>query len=185
MSGEAKNTSLWNGADVYIAPAGTAGPTGVTGAWPAPWVAVGLLDGSEGITEGRDEDTGEHYAWGGNLYRRTRSKHKRSFKFTALEDNDTTFDLVNPGSTRTTANGVRTSTVKVPVTEQFAVGHELRDGDVVKRRWAKTAEVSELEEIKEGEEDPTVFGITTLIFPEADSTLYHVIETDPTYVKPA
>lgn len=181
MSGDAKNTSLWNGADVFIAPADTAGPTDTTTAWAVDWEAVGLLDGEEGFTEGRDQDTSEHYAWGGNLYRRTISKHKRTFKFVALEDNDVVFDLVNPGSTRTTATGVRTSTIKAPVAGQkFAIGFELRDNGRVKRRIAKIAEVSEVAEIKESESEPTVYEITVMVFPEADGTLYETIEDDPT-----
>lgn len=180
MSGDAKNTSLWNGADVFIAPLSTAAPTDTTTAWAAAWKAVGLLDGEEGFTEGRDQDTSEHYAWGGNLYRRTVSKHKRSFKFVALEDNDVVFDLVNPGSTRTTATGIRTSTIKAPVAgQQFSIGFELRDNGRVKRRVAAIAEVSEVGEIKESESDPTVYEITVLVFPEADGTLYTTIEDDP------
>ncbi|UVK63534.1 major tail protein [Arthrobacter phage Janeemi] len=180
MSGDAKNTQLWNGADVFIAPLGTAGPDDTVTAWAASWDAVGLLDGEEGFTEARDQDTSEHYAWGGNLYRRTVSKHKRSFKFVALEDNDVVFDLVNPGSDRTTAAGVRTSKIKAPVAGQkFAIGFELRDNGRIKRRIAKIAEVSEVAEIKESESDPTVFEITVLVFPESDGTLYTTIEDDP------
>ncbi|UIW13266.1 major tail protein [Arthrobacter phage Crewmate] len=182
MSGDAKNTTLWNGADVFIAPLDTAGPADTVTAWAAAWDAVGLLDGEEGFTESRDQDTSEHYAWGGQLYRRTVSKHKRSFKFVALEDNDVVFDLVNPGSARSTdgATGVRTSTIKAPVAGQkFAIGFELRDNGRVKRRIAKIAEVSEVAEIKESENEPTVYEITVLVFPEADGTLYTTIEDDP------
>lgn len=179
MAGDAKNTSLWQGADVFIAPEGTTGPTDVTTAWASVWVPVGLLDGEEGFTEGREQDTSEHYAWGGILFRRTMSKHKRSFKFVALEDNDTVFELVNPGSTRTVdaTTGIRTGKIKAPVAGQrFAVGFELRDNGKVKRRFAKSAEVSDVDEIKESETEPTVYGITSLLFPEADGTLYTTIE---------
>lgn len=180
MTGEANNTALWDGADIYIGPAGDSGPADLSTAWGNGWNAVGLLDGAEGITEGRDGDTSEHYAWGGVLYRRTSSKHKRTFKFVALEDNATTFRLVNPGSDRSSAAGIRTSTIKVPKPgDRFAVGFELRDGEKVKRRSAKFAEVQEVGEIKESEEDPTVFEITVVIFPESDGTLYRTIEPDP------
>jgi hypothetical protein len=181
MAGDSKNTSIWAGADVFIAPLGTAGPTDVTTAWAtATWKAVGLLDGAEGFTEGREGDTSEKYAWGGILYRRTASKHKRTFKFVALEDNSTIFDLVNPGSTRSTASGVRTGVIKVPTAgTRFAIGFELRDGTRVKRRFAKNAEVMEIGEIKESEEDPTVYEITVVLFPESDGTLYRTVETDP------
>lgn len=181
-TGNTKNTTLWQGADVFIAPEGTSGPQDVTTEWASAWELVGLLDGEEGFTEERDQDTNEHYAWGGILYRRTTSKHKRTFKFVALEDNDVVFKLVNPGSTRSSSLGLTSSTVKVPVTERFAVGMELRDGDRTKRRIIGHAEVSEVGEIKESEEDPTVFEITVMIFPEADGTLYETFETDPNYV---
>lgn len=184
MAGNAKNTTIWDGADVYIAPTGTAGPNDLTSAWAVAWKAVGLLDGEEGFTEAREENSGEHYAWGGILYRRTRSQHKRTFKFVALEDNDVTFSLLNPGSTRTAATGVRTSTIKVPVGYEFAVGMELRNGATKKRRHALRAEVVEVGEIKESETEPTVYEVTVVVYPESDNTLYRVIETDPTYVAP-
>ena len=182
MSGDVKETSLWTGADVYIAPDGTAGPADLTTAWAVDWKAVGLLDGESGITESRDQDTKEHYAWGGILFRRTSSKHKRSFKFVALEDNDTVWGLLNPGSpARTTATGTRTATVKVPEAgHKFAIGFEITDGARKKRRFALSAEVTDVAEIKESESDPTVYEITVVIYPEADGTLYHEIETDPT-----
>jgi len=180
MAGDAKNTALWQGADVYIAPENTAGPTDTITAWASAWDVVGLLDGTEGFVEGRDGDSSEKYAWGGILYRRTSSKHKRTFKFVALEDNETTFALVNPGSTRTVASGIRTGQIKVPTTgTRFAIGFEVRDGDKVKRRVAKHAEVQEIGEIKEGEEDPTVYEITVVIFPDSDGLLYTTVEDDP------
>jgi len=184
MAGNASNTQLWNGADVFIAPEGTSGPTDLTTAWAASWEAAGLLDGEEGFTEEREEESSEHYAWGGILYRKTRSQHKRTIKFVALEDNAVTFDLVNPGSTRTATGGVRTSKVKVPTTKRFAIGFETRDGEKIKRRIVQSAEVAEIGEIKESETDPTVYEITVIIYPEADGTLYDEIATDPEYVAP-
>lgn len=182
MSGDALNTTLWQGADVYIAPEGTAGPTDTTAAWAVDWKAVGLLDGENGIEESRDGDTSEHYAWGGILFRRTSSKHKRSFKFVALEDNDTVYSLVNPGSpARTVTTGVRTGKVMAPKAGvRFAIGFETVDGDRIKRRFALSAEVTEVATIKESEKDPTVYEITVVLFPESDGTLYHTVETDPT-----
>lgn len=185
MSGDAKNTSLWADADVYIASAGTAGPEDLKLGWGTGWDLVGLLDGEEGFTESREEDTGEHYAWGGRLYKRTKSKHKRSIKFVALEDNKATFRLVNPGSTRTSVGGVRKSKIVVPKTDSFAIGFELREGDRVKRRFVKRAEVTELGDVKDSETDPSVFEITVLIFPEDDGTLYTTVETDPAGTTPA
>jgi hypothetical protein len=178
MSGDTANTAIWTGADVYIAPAGTAGPTDVTTPWPAGWNAAGLLDGDEGFTLGRDEESGEFYAWGGILFAKTKSKHKRTIKFVAVEDNDVVFQLVNPGSDRTLAAGVTTSTVKVPLSNDFAIGFETRYGTKIQRRIVDRATVEEIDEIKESETDPTVFGITTVIYPAADGTLYTEIKAD-------
>lgn len=172
MAGDATNTALWTDADVYIAPVGTDGPADVTSAWPSAFDAVGLLDGGEGFTVARDEDTSEHYAWGGVLVKKTRSKHKRTIRFVAMEDNDTVFALVNPGSTRTVAAGVTTATVKVPRYTDFAIGFEMREGDKIKRRYVRRATVEQIADITESEGDPTVYDITVVLYPESDGTLY-------------
>lgn len=172
MAGEPNNAALWEAADVYIAPVGSTEPVDVTAAWDAAWDAVGLLDGEAGLAESREEDSTDYFAWGGTLVKRARGKHKRTLKFVALEDNDTVFSLVNPGSTRSESGGLTTSTVKVPKRDEFALGLEVRDGDKVKRRMAKRAEVQEVGEIKEAEGDMTVYEITVVIYPESDGTLY-------------
>lgn len=182
MAGNADNTALWDGADVFIDfTRAVSGPTDLATPWAAGWAAAGLLDGEEGFTHGREQDTSEHYAWGGILFKRTKSKHKRTAAFVALEDNDVTFRLVNPGSDRATSLGVRTSTIKVPTSEQFSIGMEIREAGSgkIKRRWARTAEVQEVGEIKESETDPTVYEITVVILPESDGTIWHEVETDP------
>lgn len=173
MTGDATNAALWQGADVYINDTvGSAGPTDLTTAWGTGWNGVGLLDGAEGFTEARDQDSSEFYAWGGLLVKKTTSKHKRTIKFVALEDNPIVFALVNPGSTRTTAAGLTTSTVVVPTSEEFAIGFETRDGTKVKRRMVKRAEVEAIADISESEDKLTVYEITVVLYPEADGTLY-------------
>lgn len=172
MAGNATNAALWQNADVYIAPASTAGPSNVTSAWASAWSAVGLLDGEAGFAESREEESNEIYAWGGLLVKKTKSKHKRTIKFVALENNATVFGLVNPGSTRTTAAGVTTASVKTPTLTEFAIGFESRDGATVKRRSIKRAVVEEIGETVESESGLTVYEITVTIYPETDGTLY-------------
>lgn len=175
MSGDAKNTSIWTDADVRVDFSMTAdAPASSFDPYDAGWAVVGLLDGGEGFEEERDEDTSEHYAWGGVLIKKTRSKHKRTIKFVAMEDNATTFRLVNPGSVRGTADadGVRVSKIKVPKYEPFAISFEVREGDSVRRRTVKHAEIEEIGSIKAGEEEPEVREVTVVLFPEADGTLY-------------
>lgn len=185
MSGDATNTNLWTGADVFISPLGTHGPADLTTAWGADWKLTGLLDGDQGIVESRAQTESEFYSWGSLLYRRTVTKQKRTFKFHALEDNGTTFQLANPGSTRTSTAGVRTGNTKVPLAGYFyAMGFELRDGAKVKRRIAAKVEVIAVADIKESEANPTVFEYTVLVYPDTTGSLYTTIETDPNYVAP-
>lgn len=180
MAGDTDNVDLWQDADVYIGEVGATEPTDVTTAWGGDWDLVGLLDGDEGFTQTREEDTSERYAWGSILVKKTRSKHKRTIRFVALEDNDTVFNLVNPGSDRETAGGLTTSTVKVPRYAEFAIGFETREGDKVKRRLVKRADIEEVGEIKDTEADVTVYEITVVLLPEEDGTLYVDLEgTDP------
>lgn len=182
MSGNANNTAIWTGADVYVADVGTEAPTTPSAEWGVGWNAVGLLDGEEGFAESRENETSEHYAWGGILYRRTSGKHKRTVKFVALEDNDVTFQLINPGSVRSTSGGVRTGQIVVPQAgKRFAIGFETRDGGRIRRRIAALAEVQEVGEIKESETEPTVYEITVVIFPDADGVLFTTVETDPNH----
>lgn len=178
MAGNTANAALWQNADVYIAPVDTAGPTDLTTAWAGAWEPVGLLDGAEGFVESREAETSEHYAWGGILVKKTKSKHQRKVKFVALEDNDTVFGIVNPGSTRETAAGVTTSTVKVPTNAEFAIGFEARDGTKVHRRFVKRATVDEVGDIKESEEELTVYEVTVALYPESDGVLYTSLSGD-------
>lgn len=173
MAGTVSNTALWGNADVYVAPASSLGPINVVQAYAAPWVAVGLLDGDEGFTMSQENETSDHYAWGGLLVRRTRSKHKRTIKFVCLEENAAVFGIVNPGSaTPTSAAGLTTRTVKVPTNPEIALSFEVRDGYNVKRRTVKRCQVSEVGEVKDSEADLLAYEITVTLLPESDGTLF-------------
>lgn len=181
MSGDATKTSLWTDADVRVDwTAAAAAPVDGKTPYAAAWGLVGLLDGASGIEETRDEDTAEHFAWGGILIKKVRSKHKRTIKFVALEANDDVFKLLNPGSTKGTAvSGVTTDIVKLPKYVDFGISFEVREGLVARRRTVKRATIEEIGTIKAGEDEPTMYEITVVIYPEADGTLYRDV-TGPT-----
>ncbi|MFG3715803.1 hypothetical protein [Micromonospora sp. NPDC047730] len=182
--GDPTKVNLWSGADVYIAEPGTAEPTDLTTPWAVDWDPAGILDGEEGFTWEREEDSSEYYGWGGILVKKTRSKHKRTVTFVAMEDNPVVFALVNPGSTQTVAGGITTSKVKVPKYVDIAVGFELREGTKVRRRTVKRATAEVAGEIKESETAPTVYTILVTLFPEADSTLYTELSGDTADLTP-
>ena len=180
MAGDVSNPRLWEGADLWTAPMGTAIPTNLTDPMSSAtgWQAVGLLS-EDGASEARDEDSTDFYAWGGQLIRTKRSKHKRTIQVTALEDNLVVFGLVNPGSTVSTADGVNTRTVKIPKSEKVSFVLELRDGDIVRRRHIPMGEVTEVGEVPLSETDLQAFELTITIYPDADGVLYHDIDNDP------
>ncbi|MDG4801720.1 hypothetical protein [Micromonospora sp. WMMD980] len=172
MAGDPTKADLWGGADVYIADVGTVEPSDLITPWSVDWEPVGILDGEEGFTWERDEDSSEFYGWGGILIRKTRSKHKRTVKFTALEDNEVVFELANPGSTRSTTAGLVTAKIKVPQNRDFAIGFELRDGDKRIRRTVKRATADVDGEVKESETELTAYNFLVTLYPEGDGTLY-------------
>ncbi|MEU0992008.1 hypothetical protein [Streptomyces sp. NPDC005953] len=183
MAGDTDNPRLWEGADFYAAPVGSTAPTDTITAWAAAWKAAGLLS-EDGASESRDQDSTDHYAWGGILVRTTRSKHKRQLKVTCLEDNLVVFGLVNPGSTAVTATGTTTRSIKVPTADPRAFGLELRDGGITKRRVIQKGEVDEVGEVSLSDSELTAYELTITIYPAADGTLYTDITDDPQAVVP-
>lgn len=183
MAGDPTKVGLWINADVYIGAVGATMPIDTDTPLDAGLKAVGLLSGDEGFTESRDEDSSDYYAWGGLLIRKQKSKHQRKIRFVCLEDNLTTFGLVNPGSTRGTADpttGDVVSTIKVPTTSELAVVFELRDGAKIKRRAVKRCTVDTVADITDSEGDMAVYDVTIALYPEADGTLYTEISNDGT-----
>jgi hypothetical protein len=187
MAGTTANATQWGEADVFVADLGSTGPSDTWTAWGVDWDAVGLLSGEDGFAEAQEEDSEDFYAWGSILVGKTKSKHKRTIKFVTMEDpidNPTIHRLVNPGSVTVTTDGdgVRTSVVKVPGRDAFAIGFETRDGTETKRRIVAKAEVQEIGEIVDSEEGYTLREITVVIYPATDGTLYTDLKgpsTDP------
>ena len=181
MAGITTNPRVWDGSDLLVAPVGTALPTSLTAEMSTvpDWEPVGLLS-EDGASEARDEDSTDLYSWGGNLVRTVRSKHKRTIKATALEDNPVVFGLVNPGSTATTTTGVTTRTVKVPHADKRAFVLELHDSaGVTKRRHIWTGEVTEVGETTLSDADMQAFELTITVYPDATGSLYEDITDDP------
>lgn len=177
MAGDVSNPRIWVNADVYVAPVGTTAPTDLTTAWAAGWEPLGLLS-EDGLTESREEESTDHYAWGGILVRTTRSKHKRTFTVTALEDNAAVFGVVNPGSTAVTATGVTTRTVKVPTPDVRAFGFEFLDGDIVKRRIIPRGEVVAVGDVTFLDNELAAYELTINVYP-VNGVLYTDLTDDP------
>lgn len=180
MAGDVTNTHAYEDApDLYVGAVGVTAPTDLATAWGVGWSAAGLL-GEQGLTRGREQDTSDHYAWGGILLRTVKSKHKRTFRCIMLEDNLVTFGLLEPGSTTATAAGIDTRTVKVPTADPRAFGWDLQDGGAtVKRIIVPRGEITEVGDVVEGPEDITAYEVTVTVYPAADGTLYKEILATP------
>lgn len=167
MAGDPLNASLWTDADVYVStnlsatlPADANTPFGVD------WDMVGLLDGDEGFPESRDEDTDDKFAWGGILVKTSRNHFKLTKSFTALEDNDTTYSLLWPGSSPTQ--------IVVPRPAKVLVAFETREGDKVRRlSTANYAEVSLDGDHGENETDLEAMTFTATIYPTGAGVLFN------------
>lgn len=179
MSGSTQNARIWTGADVFHAPVGTTGPTNLATSLNVAFHAVGLL-GTDGLTETRDEDSTDHWAWGGILIRTVKSKHKRTFKFIALEDNKETFALANPGSTvGAPASGICVRTVKVPTENPRAWVFQLADGDDVSRRlYIPKAEAALTGDIVYSEEELEAKEFEVTVYPDDSGVLFQIIGND-------
>lgn len=163
MSGDPTNARLWADADVYVALSLVeADPATVDDPFAGGWDLVGLLDGDDGFTEARSEDVNDHFAWGGILVRTARSHFKLTKTFSALEDNDTTFALRWPGSTRG-------GSIVVPRPAQVKIGFETREGtDVHRLISANYAEITLNGDVTENEPDLAKLSFLATIFPTGD-----------------
>lgn len=172
MSGDPTKASIWNDADVLIAPIGSPQPANINTPFSAAWQLVGLLDGDDGIAESRDMSSDDFFAWGSILVRTARRQFVLTRKFTALEDNAVTAGLVWPGSSETERF--------VPnLNHRFLIAFETWDGDK-KRRVISTlaAEVEEVGDITDTESDLTKYEITVKIYPNADKKLFDIQSSD-------
>lgn len=179
MAGDPDNAALWANADVYVSMDRKApDPEDTWSPWDVEWGLVGLLDGEEGFNQEREDDVEEFHAWGGLLVRTSKNNHKRTFTFVALERNAVTFGLVNPGSEISDPDGndMTKSVIRVPKNVRFKLGMELREAGKTRRRIIDRAEITEIGEIKESEQELEKYEIHCAVIPAGDGVLYRELE---------
>jgi len=175
VAGDPLKANLWTDADVYISTNLSATlPANADTPFGGDWDLVGLLDGDDGFPESRDEDTDDKFAWGGILVKTSRNHFKLTKSFTALEDNDTTFSLLWPGSSATQ--------IKVPRPAKVLVAFETREGGKVRRlKTANYAEVNLDGDHGENETDLESMTFVATVYPTGDGVLFER-QTTPTLV---
>lgn len=178
MAGDTANPRVWINADVFTAPTGSTAPTDTTAGLDVAWEALGLLS-EDGATEQRGDTIDDKYAWGSILVRTTRSKHKRTIKVIALEDNPVVFGLLNPGSDAASVSGVTTRNVHVPGPNRVAFILETSDGDIIRRRVIPTGEIMAVADVLMSDSELTKYELDITVYPDADGILYIDITDDP------
>lgn len=165
MAGDPTKATVWPEADVYIGGVNATNPANVSTAFNSDWDLLGLLDGDDGYTQSREEETTDIYAWGGILVRTTRRNFKQTIGFTALEDNETTRQLIWPGSPP--------GQLIVPRPARVKIAFEMREGSEVRRLIsAFEAEVAINGDIVDNESDLTRYELLATIFPTSGGVLF-------------
>ena len=93
----ASNISIWKDAEVWFSDNEDA-VVSETGVFGDDWAQVGILNGGAEIGQEFDGETTEVGSFGGKIVLTDRSFRKDTRTFAALEDNETTFGLMWPGS---------------------------------------------------------------------------------------
>lgn len=190
MAGDIRDVRIWTIADLYVAPLGTTPPTDVATPLPSAWKALGLFH-EDGGEFARDQTVTDLYAHGGVLVRTIRSKHKRSFAITPLENAHEVWSLANPGSSAITtpAQGstpaFTTRTVRTPKTGDIrAFVAVLVDGDITTRRVIERGELVEVGAETITDENYPASRWTINIYPKANGALFTEITDDPAAIVP-
>ncbi|NKS62372.1 hypothetical protein GS966_20015 [Rhodococcus hoagii] len=98
MARNKNNVNIWEDAHVYVndvldLPASGDAPV------PESWKEVGILNGEAGFDEQRKWDEAKEHGWGVGHVATSRKNFEMTRTFEALEDNDVTSELYEPGST--------------------------------------------------------------------------------------
>lgn len=168
MAGDPTNASIWPDADVFVGPLDADNPATVDDPFPAEWGLVGLLDGEQGFTQSREEETNDHYAWGGILVRTSRRNFKLTIGFTALEDNPETRELIWPGSPPGQLIVPRPVRLKVAFETREPVGEDEKIKRLISHHQA---EITVNGDITDNESDLTRYELLATIFPSGDGVL--------------
>jgi hypothetical protein len=182
VSGNPDNAAVWGGADVLIAPVGTALPV-AGAAFGAGWEFVGLLDGGQGFTEAIEQDSTDHSAWGYGVIATTYGSTKVTKTFTALEENEVVMGLVYDTSGMTFDDEAGTFVGDLAVrdnTTRVLVAFVTTSGTTERRMITKNyATIVPTDAGTESEDSLSSKGFTVTIVPDDAKKLYYAWKGTP------
>jgi hypothetical protein len=176
MAGNPANAAVWGGADVLIAPIGTAIPV-ANAAFGVGWEPVGLLDGGQGFEESIETSSTDHTAWGYGVIATTYGDTKVTKTFSALEENEAVLSLVYDTSGLTIDDVAGTYSGDLAVrdnTTRVLVAFVTKSGGIERRQISKNyATIVATSAGSEGEESLGTKGFEVTIVPDANKVLYY------------
>lgn len=176
MAGSPSNAAVWGGADVLIAPIGTAIPVG-NAAFVAAWKYVGLLDGGQGFEESIETESTDHEAWGYGVIATTYKGTKVTKTFTALEENAVVMGLTYDVAGMTFDDVAGTYVGDLAIrdnTERVLIAFVTTSGDNERRMISKNyATLAATSAGSESEEALASKSFTATIVPDVDKKLYY------------
>ena len=187
MAKDAEKTRSLVGYTVSVADVGSTLPTDNTSALPVAFTEIGYISDG-GFTRGRTGDVTELFDAAGAKVRTFRSKTARTFKFVALEDNDTRRALEEPGMTSSTSGGMTSRTVKDASPARKVVVLTLEDTTVngdpyVDRIVIPVGEFVPGDAVRvDGEVEGVEFTVTTI--KQSDGTHYYEYDGETVPVVP-
>lgn len=161
---------------IWIAPAGTTGPTTVSEALGAAYKSAGYI-GEDGVTEANERDTSKIKAWGGDVVKIVQSEHSVTYSFRFIEalNGDVLKAVYGDDNVTTTAATASSGTIhevkiKGDSLPHLAIVFEIKDGDARIRISAEDAQITEVGEITYSDEDVIGYEVTVECFADAEGT---------------
>lgn len=159
---------------IWLAPAGTIGPTDSTTPLGAEYKSAGYI-GEDGVTESNERDTSKIKAWGGDVVKIVQSEHSVTYSFRFIEalNGDVLKAVYGDENVTTTAATSSTGTIhevqiKGDSLPHLAIVFEIKDGDARIRISAEDVQITEVGEITYSDEDVIGYEVTVECFADAE-----------------
>lgn len=162
MTNAADNVRVFTTGFVAVAPSGTALPTNATSSLSASYEELGYID-ENGVTESQGTSTNKIKAWqGGTVVRVVQTEHELTYKFVAIETNDTVLEQFYD---QATYDGVVEITGDQPASKVWVV-HAI-DGDDLVRIVVPDGQVTDRGDVVYNGSDPVGYEFTITCYPDS------------------
>ncbi|MCD8207828.1 MAG: hypothetical protein LUD72_07815 [Bacteroidales bacterium] len=192
MANDAQNVNVGKpntAGAIYVAPYGTALPTGAADELNAAFASLGYIS-EDGLVNSNAPESTDIKAWGGDVVYTTQTDKEDTFQFTMIESgNIEVLKAVYGDANVSEDNGV--ITIKANSSERDTcswVIDTIMRGTTLKRIVIPSAKVSEMDDISYKDDEAIGYGVTIKANPDGDgNTHYEYIQdanaATPTSVK--